>query len=268
MRRIIKILALIVLAPWLAFSQDTLKVFYFENSPLAYSEANIAKGIEIDILNEFIVWIKTNKKFEGQLKYIPLSHQNDFTNSLPAAGKNAISASANVFVKEKQNNFDYTSPYLKNVSFCITNGNSGDIKTKNASDLIKVLGTLSAVTVTNTSISKAVLELKKNYINDLKIKTVETQEIILNEIAKSVLNFGYVNVFQFWSFLKANPSKFLKVQKALTISNEELVFVINKGSPLKAQFDEFFMKFKITKNYRSILEKHVGAYLSQTMAIN
>ena len=52
---------------------------------------------------------------------------------------------------------------------------------------------------------------------------------------------------------------------------EELGFIMPKASPHKALFNEFFASpggFKTTKNYRVILEKYMGSYMTQNMAIN
>lgn len=40
---------------------DSLIVNYYENFPYAYSEAGKLKGIEIDIIEEYVAWIKQKK---------------------------------------------------------------------------------------------------------------------------------------------------------------------------------------------------------------
>ncbi|MGZ4100288.1 MAG: hypothetical protein ACXVNM_15480, partial [Bacteroidia bacterium] len=166
---------------------------------------------------------------------------------------------------------DFTAPYIKNVAFCITNGNAPDIKTKTAGELMKNLGSMTALTIANSSMSKHISELKKLYIPDLKISLQPSQAKILDEIAKNVLNFGYVDALEFWYYLKSNPQKFLKMQKVLNVSKEELGFMMPKGSPHKVLFNEFFASangFKNNRGYRAILEKYVGSYMTQNLAIN
>ncbi len=61
------------------------------------------------------------------------------------------------------------------------------------------------------------------------------------------------------------------MQKALNQSKEELGFILPKGSQHKALFNEFFngaAGFKKSKAYKAILEKYLGAYMTQTMSVN
>jgi hypothetical protein len=176
-----------------------------------------------------------------------------------------------VITPERLKEVDMMTPYLKNVAFCITNGNAPDIKTKAPAEIVKSLGSMTALTVTNTNLSSYVNELKKLYVHDLKIKEMSDQVKVLDEIAKNVLYFGYVEAIEFWFYLKSNPQKFLKMQKPLNQAKEELAFITPKGGPHKALFNEFFgaaTGFKTTRNYRAILEKYVGSYMTQNMAIN
>lgn len=172
---------------------------------------------------------------------------------------------------ERAKEIDFTAPYMKNVAFCITNGNAPDIKAKSGPELVKNLGSMTALTIANSSMSKHIAELKKTYIHDLKIAMQPSQSKILDEIAKNILNFGYVDALEFWYYLKSNPQKFLKMQKVLNVSKEELAFMMPKGSPHKALFNEFFASangFKNSRGYRAILEKYVGSYMTQNLAIN
>lgn len=54
-------------------------------------------------------------------------------------------------------------------------------------------------------------------------------------------------------------------------SHEELAFIMPKGGANKNLYNEFFngaTGFKKNKNYRAILEKHLGAYMTNNMAVN
>lgn len=252
-------------------SVDTLYINYFNQSPFAYTEGGQVKGIEIDIVNEYILWLKAKKKINFVFKQVPFNDFEAFYNATKRTDKNSFGLGSVTINAERARELDFSAPYLKNVAFCVTNGHAPDVKTKNADEIIRSLGSMSALTVNNTSLNKYVLELKKQYIQDLKIN-YHTDEIkILDEISKNVLYFGYVDAVGFWFYLKNNPGKFLKMQKILNQSREELGFIMPKGSQHKALFNEFFngpTGFKTTQNYRAILEKYLGAYMTQNMALN
>lgn len=255
------------------FSQsgDTLYANYFVQTPFAFNEGGLSKGIEIDILNEYVLWLKAKKKMNITVKYTSFSDFDSFYSATKTGNKNSFGMGSVTIGAERAREIDFTAAYLKNVAFCVTNGHAPDVKTKTGDEVMRSLGSMSALTINNTSLNKYVLEIKKSYIPDLKI-AYKTDEIkILDEIAKNVLCFGYVDAVGFWFYLKNNPGKFLKMQKILNQSKEELGFVLPKGSQHKTLFAEFFTGpagFKNSAGYRAILEKYLGAYMTQNMAVN
>jgi len=245
-----------------------LYVNYFNQTPFAFTEAGLTKGIEIDIVNEYVLWLKSKKKMNIALKQVEFIDFDAFYAATKKGNKNTIGLGSVTISQERATEIDFSVAYLKNVAFCVTNGHAPDVKTKTSDEILRSLGSMNALTINNTSLNKYVIELKKNYIQDLKI-SYKTDEIkILDEISKNVLCFGYVDAVGFWFYLKNNPGKFLKMQKILNQSKEELGFILPKGSQHKALFNEFFISFKVSPAYRGILEKYLGAYMTQNMAIN
>lgn len=255
------------------FSQknDTLYVNYYNQTPFAYVEGGLTKGIEIDIVNEYVLWLKSKKKMNVVVKHAGFEDFDLFYSTTRKNDRNNFGIGSVTISQDRTGEVDFTTAYLKNVAFCVTNGHAPDVKTRSVDEITRSLGSMSALTINNTSLNKYVLELKKQYIQDLKI-SYKTDEIkILDEIAKNVLCFGYVDAVGFWFYLKNNPGKFLKMQKILNQSKEELGFIMPKGSQHKALFNEFFngpTGFKASAGYRGILEKYLGAYMTQNMAIN
>ncbi len=254
-----------------AQAPDTLFINYYTQNPFAYAENGSLKGIEIEIVNEYVLWLKAKKKINMALKHVAYNNFNDFFLETKKLDKNSLGLGSVTINTEKAKEVDFTSAYLKNVAFCVTNGHAPDVKSKTTDEIMRSLGSMSALTINNTSLNRYVVELKRLYIRDLKI-TYHTDEVkILDEIARNVLYFGYVDSVGFWFYLKNNPSKFLKAQKILNQSREELGFIMPKGSKHKLLFNEFFNGpggFKNSANYKSILEKYLGSYMTQNMAIN
>jgi ABC-type amino acid transport substrate-binding protein len=254
-----------------AQNDDTLTVDYLSRSPLSFSENGKMKGIEVDIMNEYTSWLKQKKGITLIVKYNVFNDFDSFFSATQKLGKNGIGLGGTTINKEREKTVDFTAPYLKNVAFCITNGNAPDIKNKTSEEIVRTLGSMTALTIQNTSLNSYIGELKKQYISDLKIQYYNTEAKILDDISKNVLNFGYVDAIGFWFFLKSNPQKVLKIQKSLSQSREEMGFVLPKGSRHKQLFNEFFTGpsgFKTTPAYRAILEKYLGSYMTQNVAVN
>jgi ABC-type amino acid transport substrate-binding protein len=250
---------------------DTLLIHYYNHSPFAYQEDGIVKGIEVDLMNEYILWLKAKKKITIAYQYRDFAEFAPFYASIKSAPKNTMGLGSVTISQDRLKEVDFTSAYIKNVAFCITNGHAPDVKTKNADEIIRSLGSMSALTMSNTSLNKYVNEIKRMYLQDLKVNYYADEVKILDEISRNVLTFGYVDAIGFWFYLKKNPQKFLKMQKILSQSKEEMGLIMPKGSQHKAWFDEFFSApggFKSSPTYRAILEKYLGTYMAQNVAVN
>lgn len=228
------------------------------------------QGIEVEIIGEFVSWMKTKKNTDLIVRYTSFTEFNTFYQTTKAASKNTFGLGTLTISHERRKEMDFTDPYIKNVAFCITNGNAPDIKARSKEEVTRVLGHMSAVTIQNSSLNTYVSELKRNFLPELKIVYQSNPQKLLDEISKNVLQFGYVDAVSFWIYLKKNPGRFLKMQKALNQSKEELGFILPKGSRYTALFNEFFSSpggFRYSKSYRTILEKYLGTYMTQNMAV-
>jgi len=253
-------------------SVDTLQVCYYSQNPYSYSDNGVMKGIEIEILQEYIDWLSKKKNITVPVKYIPYTSFEDFYFSFKRVTGNRIGLGSVTINPERTKDIDFTAPFLKDVAFLITNGNSPDIKTNTTPEVLRALGSMTAVTMNNTSLNKYVLELKKEFpLSELAVSFEKDEQKILDDIAKNVLHFGYVNAVTFWYYLRKNPTRFLKMQKVLSKSTQQMGFILPKESIHKALFDEWFAGpagFKKSQQYRGILEKYLGSYMAQNIAVN
>lgn len=271
--RKIKIVCFFVFSVFYSVAQetDTLLVNYHPKEPFAIGVAGQLKGIEIEIVNEYVVWLKTVKKQSIKVKYNKFSNVDALYSATKMGFKNTIGLGALASQANELKEVDFTVPYLKKVSFCVTSGKALDLKTKTKEDIVRVLGAMTALTLTNTALNLSLSELKVLYLEDLKIINKANETIILDAIAKNALFFAYVDAISFWFYVKSNPASFLKIQKKLSGSEEYLAFLLPNGSPHKALFNEFFnglRGFKKSEKYNYILEKYLGVYLSQQMAVD
>lgn len=245
---------------------DTLYVSYMPHAPFSFNDGGTVKGLEIDIINEYVAWVKTNKKQNFVVVYKEVK-EFDPVGEIKKSNSKTIGLCTATINQERQKEVDFTTPYLQNVSFCVTNGNAPDAKTRNPNEVTKALGSMTALTINNSSLSKYVGEIKKSFLPQLPVNMVNSQTQILDQISKNVLSFGYVDAVEFWFYLKSNPGKFLKIQKPLNQSKEQFGFLLPKGSSHKALFDAFFAEYKASPKYKQLLEKYLGSYMMQTMAL-
>lgn len=241
---------------------DTVRIYYYENYPYAFTEAGIIKGIELEIMDEFVSWLQKKKGLTLVLSNRRYADFDMFYSDVKSAGNNVIGMGSVSNGLDREKDLLFSPPYMKNVSVLITDGNVPSLKIKSKEEITYVLKDMEAYAVKNASHEKYLNDLKSNYLPSLKINTTETQNMVLTKIGNDKKYFGFVDVVAYWSYLKANPNKYLKIQKVFNAPNELFGFIMPKNSRYALYMNEFFESgfgFTATKKYHQILETYLGS---------
>lgn len=244
-----------------AQAPDSLHVHFYENYPFAYSEGNNLMGIEIDILKEYVVWMKQKKGVSLIVDYKPFKEFSSFYNSVKNGGSKIVGLGSVTTNSEREGELQFSSPYMQNFAVLVSAGNIPTIKHMANPEVESVLNSLNALVVKGSSHEAYIKSLKEKFVPGLKITQVETQSKVLEAIASSSNNFGYVDIIAYWAFLKKNTGKYLKMQKVFNEPKEYLGVIMPKNSLHASYMNEFFESgfgFTATKMYRQILEKYLG----------
>jgi ABC-type amino acid transport substrate-binding protein len=251
------------------FSQrDSLRVYYYENFPYAYTERTatlpdkgLPKGIEIEIIQEYVHWLKQKKGIQLKVSYTLFTDFGAFYTSVKDAKPSVIGLGSVTRNAEREKEVSFSAAYMNNQAVLITHGSVLGIKEKNSEWINKILGGMNGITLSKSSLEGYLNELKTNYLKDLKIVYASKPSGLLDSISSNRKLFGYSDLVSYWTYLKSNPSKSLKMQKTLTGQSEELGFIFPKNNIHEAYMNEFFESgfgFTSTKAYRQILEAHLG----------
>lgn len=252
-----------------AGDQVELTVFYHENSPFVYQEKGKLTGIEIDILNSFVEWVKENKEIEIELVY--QKPQSFYKLLLQAQNgrANTIGLGTITITEEREKNLSFSAPYLRNVSVLLS---QGSIKTAlSEEDLKSSFGDLYPVTVPGSIHEDHIKEFRERIGKvDRPIKEVTTPKEVIESIAQTGKLYGYSDVITFWQYMKEHDD-FIKMHKVANKKDEFFGFAFPKESSWKFVFDEFLESgfgFTATKAYHRILEKHLGYEIINTVEID
>ncbi len=248
--------------------RDSLRVYYYENFPYAYTERTatmpdkgLPKGIEIEIIQEYVQWLKQKKGIQMKVSYTLYTDFSAFYNSVKEAKSAVIGLGSVTRNTEREKEVSFSSAYMNNQAVLITHGSILGIKEKNSEWINKTLGGMNAITVSKSSLEMYLNELKSNYLKDIKIGYASKPSAVLDSISANRKLFGYSDLVTYWTYLKSNPSKSLKMQKVLSGQSEELGFIFPKNNIHEGYMNEFFESgfgFTSTKIYRQILEAHLG----------
>jgi ABC-type amino acid transport substrate-binding protein len=261
---------LLLIGSTLSAQTDSLVINYYENFPFAFSEGGDIKGIEIDIIAEYVKWLKAKKNITVKTAVKPYKEFSAFYNSVKSGGKHVVGLGSVTSTREREKEVLFSAPYLQNVAVMITAGSVPTFKTKAPDEVRPAMEKLEAMVVKQSSHSNYIEQVKSQYAPSLKITYTESQEKVLENIAGNSSIMGYVDIVAYWSYLKKNPSKFLKMQKAFSEPKDHLGFIMPMGSSHYALLNEFFESgfgFTSTRTYHQILEKYLGYEILESVEI-
>lgn len=247
----------------------TLEVMYYENKPFVYKEKGELKGIEVDILNYFVNWVKESKNIKIDLVYKePLSF-NMLLKQVENSKSNTIGLGSVTINEKRKARVSFSAPYLRNVSVLVTNGNFPTINSKEELKLL-VDGNY-AITVEGSHHIEYINSLHKEFgISRNLIQFSSDQNTVLKTVSESNRHYAYVDVIDFWKFL-LKSDKYIKIHKSMSKKDELFGFIFPKSSAWINPFNEFMESgfgFTATKDYHKILERYLGYEIIETVEID
>lgn len=258
---------------WAEISQKksgTITIHYLEQHPFCYKgKSGKLTGIEIDVIDEFVKWLKDKKDVNIKIEYKSYTKFNDVYQNIKTNNNAASFGLATVTITpERSQEVDFSAPYLKNRSLLIS---SGPVPTLSKIDEIaQKFANLTAVTVKNSVHEHDIQVIKEKYLPNLNIEYVDAPTQVLQKLASDKKYFGYVDIITFWDFVKNNPKAYVKMQRASIINNENFGFILPRNNDWTPVINEFFeagFGFTATKMYRNILETHLGFEVINTVEL-
>ena len=244
-----------------------LNVYYFENEPYAFKKGEYS-GIEIDILESFVVWLKDKKGVELNLKFKGFKEFQTFYNGTRDGENNTIGLGSVTISTKRIKEVKFSAPYLNNVSVLITDGNVPTSKSED--ELYQNVFSMRAITIKGSSHHSYLKEWYKKRDLPPAFEYVTEAEMIPLKIKESAKYIGYVDIISFWKYLKSNDH-FIKMHSIANKSDEQFGFIFPKSSDWDVIVNEFFESgfgFTSTKEYHEILVKHLGFEIINKVEIN
>src|SRR6218665_3332035 len=102
-KKIVLIACLSLIVAGLSAQVDSLRIHYYENYPFAYKEGGKLKGIEIDIMEEYVAWLKQKKNISVHVSYVPFEEFSGFYSSVKGGSSNLVGLASVTQTTKKPN---------------------------------------------------------------------------------------------------------------------------------------------------------------------
>jgi len=241
----------------------TLVVAYSENSPFIYNDdqGNLA-GIEFEIMEEFTRFIDETYGSKLNLKYEHLYDFESLLDTLKNSKRPVLGIASISSLEERKKDFKITDPYMPDIEIIISSRDFGSISS--LAEFANMVKNNRAITVTNSTFERNLLELQMDYFPEMKIEYVRHVDFLIEEISNSDNAWGYVSLPNYLSYFKEEKG----------ISRQRFFMVENPGlsiaTTLNSDWDEILAAFLEDNRFRplldSLIEKHLGKAFGEVVA--
>jgi len=246
-----------------AYGDGTLVVAFSENSPFIYKNAqgNLA-GIEFEIMEEFVRFIDEKYGATLQLEYEHLYNFESLIDTLKNSQRPILGIASISSLEERKKDFKITDPYMPDIEIIISSRDFGAVSS--LAEFANMVKNNRAITVTNSTFERNILELKKDYFPEIKIEYARHVDFLIEEISNSDKAWGYVSLPNYLSYYKEGKG----------ISRQRFFMVENPGlsiaTTLSSDWDEVLAAFLKDSRFRPLLdrliEKHLGKAFGEVVA--
>lgn len=232
----------------------TLVVAYSENSPFIYHDAQgRLAGIEFEILQEFVRFIDEEYDVELSLQYEHLYNFESLLDTLKNSQRPLIGIASISALEERKKDFKITDAYMPDIEIIISSRAFG--AKSSLAEFTDMVKNNRAITVTNSTFERNILDLQRDYFPNIKIEYVRHVDFLIEEISNADDAWGYVSLPNYLSYYK----------KGKGISRQRFFMVENPGlsiaTPLNSDWDVVLDAFIKDQRFKPLLDRLIEKYL-------
>jgi signal transduction histidine kinase len=240
----------------------TLVVTYSENSPFIYNDAQgKLAGIEFELLQGFVTFIDEKYGAKLTFEYEHLYNFESLIDTLKNSQRSILGIASISSLKERKKDFNITNPYMPDIEIIVSSGVFSSVAS--LSDFAKMVKNNKAITVSNSTFERNILELKRDFFPDIDIEYVRHVDFLIERVSNSENSWGYISLPNYLSYYKNGKD----------ISRQRFFMVENPGlsiaTPLTSDWDEVLNEFIEDSSFNpllnSLIEKHLGKAFNEVV---
>jgi ABC-type amino acid transport substrate-binding protein len=240
--------------------KGTLTCLWNESYGIVYkNNNNELKGVCIDILGDFVVYVKEKYNTDITLKFVEEASFRNFLQRVSVT-PNVLGVSSASITEERKRILRFTNPFLTNPNIIVTSKEAP--KLARLEDLAVVYKGFRAKVVEGSNHHDYVKDIKKKYYPDLGIETAASTRLILEDIVK---NKNMFTIIDFAEYVGATRNKLSVVRQNVQLDLvDKMGFIMSLKSDWGPIWNEFLSKEYINGiGYRKIVSGNMGSsYLS------
>lgn len=233
----------------------TLVVTYSENSPFVYNNAQgDLAGIEFELLQDFVSFADEKYKVKLELEFEHLYNFESLIDTLKSSQRPIVGIASISTLEERKKDFNITDPYMPDIEIIISSGVFSSVA--NLSDFANMVNKNRAITVSNSTFERNILELKRDYFPDINIEYVRHVDFLIEEVSNSQNSWGYISLPNYLTYYKSGKN--IRRQRFFMVENLGLSIATPLTSDWDGILNEFIKDSRFKPLLNSLIEKYLG----------
>lgn len=234
-------------------------VFYWYPNNVSISDSkDIIDGIEHDLAFAFVEFINERYDVKLEIDWIETSSFQQVMDTIREGSGGIFGASSISITPTRQLYLNFTPPYLADVAVLVSSANVPIART--GEEFKEIFGDLTAITIPNTTLNEAILDLAQKQGLDFKIRNVQNSGQIIEQVEKADNTFGYIDLPNFLVAIDQNQG--IRRQFFHPIKLKGLGMIYPKNSDWKKPVEEYFTSTQFQLDKNEIIVKYLGADVS------
>ena len=164
-------------------------------------------------------------------------------------------------LEERKKDFNISKSYMPDIEVIVSSGKFPSVG--NLGEFARLVKENKAITVTNSTFERNILELKADYFPDIEIRYVPHVDILIEEVSNSDNAWGYISLPNYLSYYKSGKN--ITRQRFFMVENPGL----SMGTPLSSDWVEALDLFIADSAFKpmmdALVEKHLGPAFSSVV---
>lgn len=239
--------------------KGTISLAYVQTPSFVYVDGTgKLTGICVDVMNDFVAWVKENKKVSVEAKFVGDGSSFRGMYDKVKISKGGVFGMGNITItEERKKEVKFSQPFITNFAILITQ-NRVPTLTK-FEDLPKTFANLTAYTAKGTLNEKRMLDMKEKYFPDMKLAYTTTSQETLEKIFSDPKAYAYLDLAFYLEAVQMKKN--IKRHPVADKAAEQFGFIMPPGSDWAPVIDEFLKAnggYLNSAPYKAILLKHLG----------
>lgn len=235
--------------------KGTLTVLYYVQPGIISDKDGKMSGLCVEILNDFVGYIKTKHGKDVTLKYEPALAFDKFLSSV-LSNNNLLGATNVTITEERKKIMKFTPPYLINPLVMLTHKDAPSLS--NLSEISSKFADFNAEVISGSVHQGKMEKIKKDYLPKLKIQLASTAEQILKDLSANPKLF---TVLDFPEFVDATRKKLPLKRQAVDLGEPQNIgMMMSKQNDWEEVWKEFLTTdYRKSPKYRRMIADNFGA---------